>query len=429
MSMARKNVLYVAENAISPIQGGGIVVYALLRGLAPENLFGFYAYEGITPAPEYAGRMHPLPRRDGRRDQELPFRPRLGAVAAAEGLIGGNLRRGVMFGLHLRDRLALTDARAAIGRIDAAAFKPDILFAAPLSFRTLHLARRLAEHYRIPVVMLNMDDWMSDQIAAAGPLSGYLRGAIASEMRAIAPHTPLALSNSPRLAEELVQRYGISHDTVNNACYDLLRGGAYVPPRRQQGPIVITFSGALNWPLQGETLVLFSYAVAELAIRRPVELHVYTPWEFAPIANQISIPGKVVYKGFCSKEELVKSYLESDFLVATTTFNERDILLFKHSLATKLSDYLCAGRPVISVGHPQWAVHEYVERNGAGAAIRDAKIADIKVSLAALLDWSEERKDSVGRRNRDLWSQAHDITRMGSRAREMLGLGPVPAEL
>jgi len=56
-----KNILYLAENAISPLQGGGIVVYAALRGLPPENILGFYRYMNITPALEYAHRFHELP--------------------------------------------------------------------------------------------------------------------------------------------------------------------------------------------------------------------------------------------------------------------------------------------------------------------------------------------------------------------------------
>src|SRR5262249_21370566 len=120
--------------------------------------------------------------------------------------------------------------------------------------------------------------------------------------------------------------------------------------------------------------------------------------------------------------------LESDFLVATTTFDEANILLFKHSLATKLSDYLCAGRPVISVGHPQWAVHDYVEANAAGVAIREQAIARVKEALARALDWGAERRASIGRANRELWKRAHDVTVMGAKARELLGLGAVPAE-
>lgn len=422
-----RRVLYLAENAISPIQGGGIVVYALLRGIAPENLLGFYTYDNITPAPEYADRMHLLPLRDGRGEQR--FRPAIGPGAAGEGAIGLNLRRARALALHFADRALDRDTRAAIARIDGAGFRPEAVFTAPLTYRMLRLARTLAAHYAVPVVMLNMDDWMSDQAANWGPLGGYLRAAVASEMRAIAPATTLALSNSARLADVLTQRYAIRHETANNACYDLLRGGPFVPPGRREGPAIIAFGGALNWHLQGETLVLFSYALAELATRRPVELHIYAPWEFAPIANQISIPGKVVYKGFYAKDELVKHYLEADFLVATTTFVERNIHLFRHSLATKLSDYLSVGRPVLSIGHPDWAVHDYVEAHGAGVAIRGSRIQDMKRALAGALDWSDEKRTSVGRANRELWKRAHDISVMGAKAREALGLGPVPAEL
>jgi len=422
-----KNILYLAENALSPVQGGGIVTYALLRGVPAENVFGLYSYQHITPATEYARCMHLLPRRDG-RGKAAP-RSTVGHGVAPEGAVVLKLRQARALAQHALDRLLGRDTRAAIARIDGAGFRPEVVFAAPLSYRMLRLARSLATHYGVQVVMLNMDDWVSEQAWVWGPLGGYLRRAVEAEMRAIAPMTALAFSNSARLADELGRRYGIRHETMNNACYDLMQGAPYRPPVRAGRPLVVTFAGALNWHLQGETLVLFSRAVADLAARRPVELHIFAPRDFAPIANQASIPGKVLYRGFCPKDELVKHYLESDFLVATTTFDERSILLFKHSLATKLSDYLSVGRPVISVGHPQWALHDYVEEHGAGVAVRSPRLEDIKQALGAMFEWSEQKKVEVGRANRELWKRAHDVTVMGAKARELLGLGPVPAEL
>jgi hypothetical protein len=420
-----KKILYLAENALSPVQGGGIVTYALLRGTPPADILGLYVYEQIPPASEYAGRMRLLPRRDAGSGRHRPPESREGADL---GPVALQLRRAGALGLHALDRLFGRDTRAAIAEVAAARFQPEVIFTAPLSYRMLRLARTLAAHYAVPVVLLNMDDWMSEQAAVWGPLGGYLRGAVASEMRAIAPMTALALSNSARLAEVLTQRYAIHHETANNACYDMLRGGAWEAPRRRDGRTVMTFAGALNWHLQGETLVLFSRALAELAARRPVELHIYTPREFAALAERISVPGKVVHEGFCTKDELVRRYLESDFLVATTTFDDRNILLFRHSLATKLSDYLSVGRPVISIGHPQWALHDYVEEHGAGAAIREPQLPVIQRSLDAILDWSEEKRAAVGKANRELWARAHDVTVMGARVRGLLGLGPVPAE-
>ena len=425
-----KNVLYLAENAISPIQGGGIVVYALLRGLPAENLLGFFTYENITPATEYASRFRVLPAPSGQdRGDNAYFRPNLGAPGKSASPVASYIAGGRTFATHLANRIFRQEAARTSEAIRSSGFKPEVIFLAGLSFRMLHLARQLSEHFDISVVMLNMDDWMSDQVARSNPLSNYMRGAIASEMAAIAPRVSLALSNSPYLANELTRRYRIPHETVNNACYDLMHGTGFKPPVEKSGPLIISFSGALNWSLQGESLVLFSYAIAELATRRPVELHIFTPWEFAPIANQISIPGKIIYRGFCSKQELTEHYLSSDFLVASTTFNDKDILLFKHSLATKVSDYLCAGRPIISIGHPEWAVHDYVDRHGAGISIRTGRIDEIKQAVASALDWTPTHRQEIGRRNRILWEAAHDITVMGRKARDILGLGLVPAEL
>lgn len=425
-----KNVLYLAENAISPIQGGGIVVYALLRGLPAENLFGFFTYENITPAPEYASRFRLLPASpENDCGDNTYFRPHLCPPNKVTSPVANYIAGGRTFAAHLANRVFRHEAARTIETIQSSGFKPEVIFLAGLSFRMLHLARQLSEHYDISVVMLNMDDWMSDQIARSSPLSNYMRGAIASEMAAIAPRVSLALSNSPHLADELARRYRIPHETVNNACFDLMCGAGFKPLVEKSGPLIISFSGALNWHLQGESLVLFSYAIAELAIRRPVELHVFTPWEFAPIANQISIPGKVIYRGFCSRQELTEHYLASDYLVASTTFDEQNILLFKHSLATKVSDYLCAGRPIISIGHPEWAVHDYVDKHGAGISIRAGRIDEIKQTVATALDWTPLQRQEIGRRNRNLWESAHDITVMGRKARDLLGLGPVPAEL
>src|SRR4051812_22392198 len=74
--MAR-NVLFFGENAISPVQGGGIVVYSALRGLDPDHLLGFYRYVDVTPAVEYASRFRLMGRtgNPSSADSALPASP------------------------------------------------------------------------------------------------------------------------------------------------------------------------------------------------------------------------------------------------------------------------------------------------------------------------------------------------------------------
>jgi glycosyltransferase involved in cell wall biosynthesis len=426
--MARK-ILYVAENAISPYQGGGIVVAATLHGMNPADLLGFYRYTNITPSAEYAARFHELPSLGGAVtdvSQTLPPSP-LSAFPAT-GLhhyIRGARQRIRSFAGPVLATLYGSDERTVRERAAREGFSPEVVFTAPLSHRMLSLAVRCAESYRIPLVMLNMDDWISEESARLGPLAGAWRSRIARTMARAKPHVIYAYSNSPHLAEILTRRYGIEHEAMNNASPELLAGRPSWQPPPKRDRCVFTFAGAMNWHLQGQTLYRVAEAISELSIQRPVELRVLTPWEFAPMANHISVPGAVIYGGFRSGRDLVDAYLDSDFLVATTTFLEHRIHLFRHSLATKLSDYLCVGRPVISVGHPDWALHDYVEKNGCGIVVRTPDRSEVKAQLARAASMSEEARSRIGRANRALWERSHDAAVMARRLRQILGLdGP-----
>jgi glycosyltransferase involved in cell wall biosynthesis len=312
---------------------------------------------------------------------------------------------------HYVDRLVAEDG-----------FQPDLVYFSGLSLRTLRLAVDTAVTLKKPLVMLNMDDWMAEESSCYGPMAGFWEQRIADTMKVAKPLVAYAYSNSPHLARRLSERYGIPHDAVNNASPDLLKGRpVWSPPPKRSG-LLLTFAGAMNWHLQGQTLVRLAEAVVEIRTSSPVELRIFAPWEFAPLANQISVPGAVTYCGFRSPSDLVDAYLESDLLVATTTFKEKDIRLFRYSLATKLSDYLCVGRPVLAVGHPDWALNDYVDAHACGITVRTPDRNQVKAAIQRALAMPAEERERIGRANRQLWEQAHDVRVMAKRLREILGL-------
>jgi hypothetical protein len=425
--MGQKKVLYFAENAISPIQGGGIVVKAALDGLAPENLLGFYAYRNITPSPEFAPRFHLLPILGTGRSlsQDLP-RPLAAGAGDGTGGITYHLRtlgkRAATVATEILWSRLGSDRRFVDRLVAEAAFAPDLVYFSGLSLRMLRLAVEAAAALKKPLVMLNMDDWMAEESGQLGPLAGLWEQRIAETMKVAKPLVAYAYSNSPHLARRLTEKYGIPHDTFNNASPDLLKGrSVWSPPPKRTG-LLLTFAGAMNWHLQGQTLVRLAEAVAEIRTSCPVELRIFAPWEFAPLANRISVPGAVTYCGFRSPSDLVDAYLESDFLVATTTFLERRIRLFRYSLATKLSDYLCVGRPVLAVGHPDWALSDYVDTHGCGITVRTSDRSQVKEAIQRALAMPAQQREQVGRANRKLWEEAHDVRVMAKRLREILGL-------
>jgi glycosyltransferase involved in cell wall biosynthesis len=428
MPDSSKCVAYFAENALSPIQGGGIVAYAVLKGIQPENLLGFYDYENITPASEYAHRFILLPRwrwlgslqmlQERVYDLLNRISPLLTFLAALYFLIFNSIPLVLSYPL-----LARRDLVKVLAEMDARGFTPELVYFSGLSLRYLTLAVAVSKKFNVPMVVLHMDDWMARECQQLGRFLGTIwYNRIVAQMKEAAARSLASTTNSPGLAKKVTEMTGYVHDAANNCCADLLEGGG-MAPLPENNVKVITYAGAMNKNLQGKTLEIFSRAVAELKAEGiKIQLRIYTSWEFAPMANSIRIPGAVEYMGHASRAELAKAYSDSDFLLTTTTFDAEKLTLFKYSLSTKLSEYLCVGRPVISVGHQSWHLHEYVLEHGCGIAITERGLPFIKQQLRGLLARSREELLRTGQSNRELWESAHNVQVMAARTRKAVGI-------
>jgi glycosyltransferase involved in cell wall biosynthesis len=415
-----KKVLYFAENALSAIQGGGIVAYAILKGLPAENLLGFYEYRNITPVPEYTDRFVYL----GMWRTPKFF----------HALNKGTRQHTAAF-LHRRftERFIRKDLTFIEDQVERRGFEPEVVYFAGLSYRYLRLAVLAAERYDVPMVILHMDDWMTVEREQAGRWGALWAGRIREQVTRAAARALVSTSNSPRLATRLSSMTGYRHVPANNCCADLM-AYAVKPDRTRPNRIpIITYAGAMNRHLQGETLKVLASAVTELnAEGTRVQLHIYSPWQFAPDANAIAVPHAVFYKGQVGREHLTDIYRRADFLVTTVTYRDSNISLFRHSLSTKLSEYLCVGKPVISVGHRDWHLHEYVQDNGCGFSIlmdENFSRARIKEQLRRILTTDPTLQDRIGRNNRALWERAHDVTVVAQASRQAVGLDVTPTTL
>lgn len=431
MSREPKRVAFFAENALSPIQGGGIVAYAVLQGIPSERLLGFYDYENITPASEYTDRFILLNRwlflgslqmlMERVYDVTNKISPILTFWAALYFWFFNSLPLVFFFRVF-----AKRDFNRVIAEMQQREFTPDLVYFSGLSLRYLTLSVAVARHFDVPMAVLHMDNWMERECKQLGRVLGAIwHKEIVARMKEAAARSLSSTTNSPGLAKVISEMTGYRHEAANNCCSDLLHGKR-VPPMPDNPVPVITYAGAMNKNLQGETLITLSHAIAELnAEGVRAKLQIFTPWEFAPIANKITIPGSVEYLGQASRSELAKAYIQSEFLVTTTTFDIEKLTLFRYSLSTKLSEYLCVGRPVISMGHAEWHLHEYVLEHGCGFVITESSLPQIKKQLRKILSTPLTELQYIGNANRALWEQAHDVQIMAKTTRTAIGMGEV----
>ncbi|HCJ12258.1 MAG: hypothetical protein A2Y14_02735 [Verrucomicrobia bacterium GWF2_51_19] len=416
--MAQKKVLFFSENPISQVEGGGIVVYSVLQGLRPENLLGFYHYRHITISEEYSQRFFYFPTW---RMKKMPlFFDKQANVTSLLQPFWAWLYNGLIY--FNREHYGRQDFRKMLAKVDEHSFRPDVVYFSGESYQFLSLAYRASIHFDVPIVMLNMDNWMGQERERYGYFGNVMYRKIRQLIQKVGRRSLNNTTNSLALAKHIEEWSGVPHQVANNCCTDL-HPGPYVPNKKR----IITYVGALNRSTQGRTLLLaIAPAITELAAEGvPVELHIYTQPTFATVANGISSPGAVLFKGYVARQNLAQVYANADLLLTPTTFLERELTLFRYSLSTKLSEYLCMGRPVISAGHPDWNLQHYVKEHGCGFTIdilENFKISEIKKAIRAIVETPDDTLIEIGKRNRNLWEQAHDVAKMATETRAALGL-------
>lgn len=418
-----KKIIYFGENALSDIQGGGIVVRQVLMGLPAEDVLGIYEYLNNTVAPEYHGRFHRLA-------NCWPFPKFLAAPLAALRQLGLlDLWQWIDYLLRFfffRPCLA-ADMKWVRRTVAADGFEPEVVYFCGLSLRYLTMAVMTAKHFDLPMVVLHMDDWpAAEELRVPRPLRALWRRRTLDTIAEAASRTLVGTTNSPALANRLKELTGCHFDAANNCNADIapLLDGDLTPAVNSVPTLV--YAGALNLHLQGGTLLRLARAISELNFEgTPCRLKVFTPVEFAPLINAIASPGVVEYGGHLGMNQLVREFRDADFLVLSTAFFGEGVALFRYSLATKLSDYLCLSKPVISIGNPDWSVHHYVREHGCGFSITVGDRESIKVELRKVLTVPPAERDRIGQANRVLWEKQHDVRIMSRATREALGLAPL----
>ena len=269
MSNGPKRVAYFAENALSPIQGGGIVAYAVLQGIPAERLIGFYDYENITPASEYADRFILLNRwlflgsiqmlMERVYDVTNKISSILTFIAALYFWFFNCLPLVFLFPVFAR-----RDFNRVVKEMRERDFSPELVYFSGLSLRYLTMSVAVARHFDVPMAVLHMDNWMERECKQLGGVLGAIwHRIIVARMKEAAARSLSSTTNSPGLAKIITEMTGYQHKPANNCCSDLLQG-VYFPSLPGNPVPVITYAGAMNKNLQGETLIILSHAIAEL---------------------------------------------------------------------------------------------------------------------------------------------------------------------
>lgn len=272
-------------------------------------------------------------------------------------------------------------------------FKPDLILVSGSSCETLLVADRLRVLTQKPLVTFFMDDLRSSDTTVwrSGTGRRLIKDLLSASAGVIFISDALQTATIQRY-QVTPHRYMILHNPVPHTEFAW-------NPRHPEGGIHIVYAGSL-WGMHLDAMEMTAAVVSELhTAGKSIRLSVYTPSQQAA-SLLCKLPGVSVHP-CVGYQDLPRILGSGDLLLVTTSFADDFRHLVAASLQTKLTDYLAAGRALLSVGPAYSACCHFVEQLGLGftAAGREA----LSMRLTSFLESGEQSDlDRIGIHNRKI---------------------------
>jgi len=260
-------------------------------------------------------------------------------------------------------------------------FNPDAVVVAPNGPEGIFLYHLLKDAFRDKKIFpYFMDDWLyqSKQTWMGGNIH-----AVAKEL--LGCNTSWMMI-SESLGDILAKRYAL-HPLKMLAVHNPVNTHHFIPPPAvaKKSSYTIAYAGAL-WQMHFDAFMVIADAVRMLKQQVPVRLVVYTGksnWEWRREALKKT---DAEYGGHIPYAEIHSTLAKADCCLLTSSFTEEWQTHSRGSVQTKITDYLKAGRLIISCGPAYSANHRFLKKYQCGVCIETNDAAEAANSLKHILE-------------------------------------------
>jgi len=140
-------------------------------------------------------------------------------------------------------------------------------------------------------------------------------------------------------------------------------------------------------------------ALADALHNTNTELHIYSAASQLPDSLKVN---NVSFKGRLDQNDVLKTMSNYNALVLPISFDNKMRSMSQFNIATKMSEYLASGVPILAIGPPYAAMIEYLDSHKAAILIKSIDKAEINTALAQLNDDDLVKSTLQNAKNRTL---------------------------
>lgn len=272
-------------------------------------------------------------------------------------------------------------------------YKPEIIYSMLPELNVMRLVLQISDLLEIPIVTHFMDDWPATLHRndfgrmLLLPYSTFL-------LKSILKRSPRSLTISESMATEYKKRYGKKFDPFM-LCVE--PDEIYKPDQEYScGPVKFVFIGGLHldrWKSLREI------GIAMMALHKEgveIECSIYTQKiNVERYKEKLNIPPVMRIVGSLNHEEVTHIQRKADCLIHIESFGNWDKMYTRHSISSKIPEYLAAGRPILSYGPEGIASIEYLQALSCGEVVTTQHIDCLKTAITKIAV-SRELRETMG---------------------------------
>jgi glycosyltransferase involved in cell wall biosynthesis len=346
------------------------------------------------------GVSHRLERPSGEVDVGEVSTDGIGANAKKQLRKWACLPRCYKFGKPFREHL-LSRRRYHKGlQRTLADIKPDVVYGF-LGGRAILKSTLIAcRNLHLPLFLHISDDFVSGGFEGV-PFGRSLKTSANHWLQEAVDYASVVSAVNPFAAEEFEQRYGKKwtwFTTLVNAD-DYANGDVSV---RANDELKLVYTGGIavgRWEVLRRLALALKIAREKYGLQAKLTIYA-SPDQIALYRNQLEVDPLVDLRLWIPFDQIPGILQESDILVQCESSDPSIELFTKHSLSTKVSMYMMAGRCILALGPPHLGAQRFVKENDAGFVCTENEPGE----LAKTLSQHFTKKDQIaefGRNGRE----------------------------
>ncbi|MBS4058265.1 MAG: glycosyltransferase [Bacteroidales bacterium] len=248
---------------------------------------------------------------------------------------------------------------------------PDYFYAVLSTRHSILFAEKVNIEFNKPLIIHIMDDWPAT-IGNNTIAPKYWNRKINTEFKRLLTLTEKKIAISQMMAEEYQIRFGgdweYFHNPVVFSNWENFQKKHISLPKNI---LKIGYFGRIG-KANEQSIKVFMDVVSSCQLAFPIEFHLYTN----NITSNHSLKN-VFFHSFLDNSLMPAAISSFNFLLLPISFNYEDVIFAKHSIPTKLSEYLISGVPVIVLAPKNIALSEFVSINNCGFCINTDNVSEI----------------------------------------------------